>query len=388
MSGKIPNNIPILHIITSAPQNARGIMELIEKSNSDKNHYFLFDNTERILTVWPEWKKYKPFALFLPGGSKLKRYLFIKKAIKNSKKIIFHGLYFSRKIYYFLFHWNPEFLDKSTWIEWGADLYGWKCPQTGVISTLLNKYGHEIRKKIPQVILTFPVNEIFYKKEYGDCAQLITLGLPATRPMLPRIDAAYSQKNTSALRIQIAHNGLLENNQIRLIELLSKFKDEDIQVILPLAYNIGDLTNTIDKKAYKNAVITFAKYHFGTKAVPFVNMIKLDYYMKYLWTVDIIVFDLKRPCGIGNLLYMIYMGKKVFLPSDSDYYKYLTEHDIVIYDTYEIKNMSFEEFSAPAEKSNIGWIEEFFNYEENTVQWLKLFDSWTDHSEEELNCEK
>lgn len=381
---KIPDNIPILHIITSAPQNARGIMQLIDQQNEEDNHYFLFDNTERILTVWPEWAKYESHALFLPNSSKISRYRFIKKAVKNSTKIVFHGLYFSRKIYYFLFHWNPHFLKKSTWIEWGADLYRWENPPTGILSAKLNKYGRELRQKVPQVVLTFPIDEVYFRREYGDSAELIALGLPSTQPMLPRIDCAFTKKTTSALRIQVAHNGLLENNQIRIIDVLSRFKDEDIQVIIPLAYNIGDLTDTINKKDYKNAVISFAKYHFGRKAVPFVNMIKLDYYMRYLWTVDVVVFDLKRPCGIGNLLFLIYMGKKVFLPSDSDYYRYLTEHGVEIYDTYSIKNMSFQEFSAPVKSKECKWVKDFFDYDKNNAAWIQLFDSWLNSSKEEL----
>ena len=195
--------------------------------------------------------------------------------------------------------------------------------------------------------------------------------------MLPRIDAAYAEKHSDKLRIQIGHNGLLSTNQIRTIDTLSKFKDENIQLVISLAYNIGDLKNAIDKKAYKNAVISIAKYHFGDKAVPFVNMISLDYYMKYLWTVDIVVFDIHRPCGLGNLLFMIYMGKKVFLPSDSDYYKFLTENGIKVYDTNRIAEMSFEEFSAPAEPSDLSLIYELYDFDKNIERWEQLFDSWT-----------
>lgn len=373
---KLPEKIPVLHIVTAAPQNARGIMEFIHDRNKDKTHYFLFDSTTQILTTWPEWRKYQYCGLFLPGKSKLARYRYIKQVMERADKIVLYGMYFTRKIYYFLLHWNPHLLKKFTWIEWGADLYEWKLPETSFVNRLMNKLGQELRDKIPQVVLTFPVDELLFRRNHGDYAETIPLGLPCIRPMLPRIDEAYSPKRTDALRIQVGHNGLLATNQIRTLDALSKFKDEDIQVVIPLAYNIGDLKNIIDKKAYKNAVISVAKYHFGKKAVPFVNMIKLDYYMKYLWSVDIIIFDLERPCGIGNLFFMIYMGKKVFLPADSDYYRFLTDKGIKVYDTNRIPEMSYEEFSAPAEQSNLDFLFELYDFDKNNEMWRCLFDSW------------
>lgn len=374
---KLPDKIPVLHIVTAAPQNARGLMEFVNAHNDDNTHYFLFDSTIQILNQWPEWCKYQYCGLFLPGGSKLKRYRFIKQVIERADKVVLYGMYFSRKIYYFLLHWNPQLLKKFTWIEWGADLYEWRSPVTGFISRKMDQIGQEIRDRIPQVVLTFPVDELIFRRNHGNFAETIPLSLPSTRPMLPRIDAAYAEKKTDKLRIQVGHNGLLSTNQIRTLDTLSKFKDENIQVVIPLAYNIGNLSNTIDKQAYKSAVISVAKNYFGNKAVPFVNMIRLDYYMRYLWTVDIVIFDFKRPCGLGNLFFMIYMGKKVFLPADSDYYKFLTDNGIKVYDTNRISEMSFEEFSAPPEPSDPSFINDLYDYEKNIRSWEQLFATWT-----------
>lgn len=380
----MPDKIPVLHIITAAPQNERGIMELIDKTDIGI-HYFLFDNTEFVYTVWPEWNKYKNRALTLPSKSKLARYRYIREAIRRSGKVVLHGMYFSRMIYYFMFHWNLNFLEKFTWIEWGADLYEWERPETTFLNKKLNSYGQEIRSRIPQIVMTFPVDEITVRKKCSKTVETVLLPLPSIKPMLPRIDEAFTEKKTDKLRIQIAHNALLTNNQIRILSNISKFSSENVQVIVPVAYNIGDVSNTIDKKAYKNAVIKMADYYFGKKAVPFRNMIALDNYMKYLWTVDIIIFDIYRPCGISNLLFMIYMGKKIFLPSDSDYYRYLTKHGIKVYDTDSIPDMTFEEFSSPAEKSDLSMIYDFFDYDKNIEKWNQMLTSWEHFSEHANN---
>ncbi len=368
----LPEKIPVLHVITSAPQNERGIMELIHSINEDCSHYFLFDNTKAILHTWQEWRKYEYCGLFLPNKSKLARYQFLLEAFKRADRILLHGMYFARKIYYFILHCHPEFLEKTTWIEWGADLYRWRVNETGIISRKMNQIGDNIRRAIPRTILSFPVDELYYRREYGDSAELIPLPLPATRPILPRIDEAYAEKHDDRIRIQVAHNGLMENHHMRILEAISKFRDENIQVVIPMAYNIGDLKNKIDKKAYKNAVLGYANYCFGKKAVPFTSSVALDYYMRYLWTVDIVIFDLHRPCGIGNLLYMLYMGKKVFLPADSDYYRYLTDKGIKIYDTDKIPEMTFEEFSAPPEEFDKQWLYDFFDFERNTEKWREF----------------
>ena len=74
---------------------------------------------------------------------------------------------------------------------------------------------------------------------------------------------------------------------------------------------------------------------------------------------------------------MIYMGKKVFLPADSDYYKFLTDNGIKVYDTNRISEMSFEEFSAPPEPSDPSFINDLYDYEKNIRSWEQLFATWT-----------
>jgi len=376
MKDNIPEKIPVLHVITGTPRNERGLMELIHARNYGMNHFFLFDNPRHILNIWPEWRKYQYCSLFLPSKSAFARYQYLKAIFNKADKIIFHGMFFIRKLYYILFHLNKHLLKKATWIEWGGDLYDWEVPETGIISRMLNRFGREMRRNISQVVLILPIDEIEYRKKYGQLAETIHLSLPSTRPMLERIDKAYSAKTSKAIRIHVGNNGLLSNNQLRILDTLSKFKNEDLQIIIPLAYNIGDLKNIIDKKAYKSAVINYAKYLFGKKAVPFLKTLNLDYYMKYLWTVDIVIFDVHRPIGLGTILYMIYMGNKVFLPRDSLYYQYLTDNGLKVFDTYSINSMSFEEFSAPVVQENIDYLLNIFDYDNNIKKWEKLLDDW------------
>ena len=70
-------------------------------------------------------------------------------------------------------------------------------------------------------------------------------------------------------------------------------------------------------------------------------------YFKFMWSVDIAVFCLYRQAALGNIIRLLYMGKKVFLPKDSVMYNFFVENGVEIYDTEAIPNMSYEEFVAP-----------------------------------------
>jgi hypothetical protein len=52
----------------------------------------------------------------------------------------------------------------------------------------------------------------------------------------------------------------------------------------------------------------------------------------------------QRQQGLGNLISILWLGKKVFVRSDTTSYSYFKSEGFAVYDTIEINNISFKDF--------------------------------------------
>ena len=136
-------------------------------------------------------------------------------------------------------------------------------------------------------------------------------------------------------------------------------------LVVDKGITMGDLKGTLE---------VYAKKMFGEKASVMTKNIPFDEYVKLLWKVDIAVFDFDRPCGLGNMRILLYMGKKVFIPGDNDFYKFLTEKGIQVFDTNKIPEMTYEEFIAPPDNTNLEWIRDYMNNDSCIHRWMEMFD--------------
>ena len=82
-----------------------------------------------------------------------------------------------------------------------------------------------------------------------------------------------------------------------------KFKNEDIQIYVPLSY--GD-------KDYAKKVIDYGKSLFGDKFIGITEFIPYNEYICFLKNIDIAVFNHQRQQAMGNTINLLAMGKKVY----------------------------------------------------------------------------
>ena len=55
----------------------------------------------------------------------------------------------------------------------------------------------------------------------------------------------------------------------------------------------------------------------------------LEKYIQFLWKMDIAIFDFKQQAALGNIMNLLYMGKKIFLPSDNIMYVFLKNKEYI-----------------------------------------------------------
>ena len=285
----------------------------------------------------------------------------------SSDRIVLNGL-FSRKNVA-LFTIFPYILKKAVWIPWGHDLY-WR---QAVPLSLKDKIYIEIQKffmkNLYAIATQTPGDYNAAVGWYGGNTKYIEGACSLFEFDYKDLDLLIKNKDVDTRpTIQIGNSADPSNNHFELIEELSKFSAENIEIVAPLAY--GDIQHA-------NKVIEFGKKIFGSKFRPIISFQSPDSYNKHLSLINVLIFNHRRQQGFGNILIALYLGCKVFIDQQVATYKYLKDDlGCKIYDTSEIYLLKKEElFNNEKDAVNLNReiIRKFFNVEWQALSWEKVF---------------
>ncbi len=342
-----------LHIIHLNEQNGYQLFKQLHETYDLTEHTFLVCNSKSSLKLFPSYQEFDNF-VYLPNN-RFQKAILIYRLMKQAKYIIFNSLLFnSDKYLIFIYLCCKRFLQKAAWMEWGADLYNWRRKGTDFKSKLLNYINYHIRKEIKVVGVTFEADDIEVHKQFGANVKCYFTPLPFGADRKEMLEKTYKhQDDKKFIRIQIAHNSLQVNNHIPILSRLETFAHENIQLVLPLNYGVFGIGKQYGGTQYRNSVILCAKSLFKDKVTIISKKMPLQNYLQYLRNIDIAIFDCERPIALANIYYMLYMGKKVYLPSSSVHYQFFKRIGLPIYATDDIPHMSFDEFTRQENISNI-----------------------------------
>lgn len=98
----------------------------------------------------------------------------------------------------------------------------------------------------------------------------------------------------------------------------------DIHVHCPLSY--GDA-------AYRDIVLANGRALFGNRFHPLTEMLPLPAYQRFLGAIDIAFMHHNRQQGVGNIISLLAMGKKVFLRPEQSHTHFFSQLGLSIFDT-------------------------------------------------------
>lgn len=371
-----------LHIIRPSVELSLPIMTIITEKFNSNDHRFLI--RRRINSSACEKFMELPIVdLFLIGKTRIKRFIYFYRKLKACDIIIWHGLYIgygqpvlSLKELAFLCLF-PKFLDKIAWVGWGIDLYQWEKKTynyftiKNIFINCINKLSYRTRLKINYFISIFPPDAESFKDQFGQKNNALIFDGTYSNPyFITNIEESkplYRKKYpTVPLRIMLGHSANEYNDHYYLLDLLAKYRYENIKIYLPLS--------TGPNRKYAKEVENYGKKLYGNKMVAINNKMPLKKYLEFLWYMDIAIFNIKNQAAVGNLMNLFYMRKKIFLPRDGLMYKFFKSKDIEVFDTNDIVNMKFIEFSSTTLKPKPPeYILERVDYEKNCKKWEKIF---------------
>lgn len=270
---------------------------------------------------------------------------FLVSKMNKCKKIIIHSM-FNKRIVFILFS-QPWILKKCNWVIWGGDLYCYREATKSVKSKMFRKIRNLTIKRFGEV--TTLVKEDYYlaKKHYNIKGKYNEGMYPNTINLeyLNSIKKNKKNKEITCINIQIGNSADKSNQHIEAINMLKKYKDENINIYVPLSY--GD-------KEYAKKVKEYGEEIFGHKFKAILSYMSPQKYSEFLGSIDIGIFNNNRQQALGNIFILSYLGSKIYIRNDTTMWKELCECR-----GYKIKNLNF------IEKEDF---DEFIKYDKNEMK--------------------
>lgn len=303
-------------------------IDFINKNFPQQDHFFLLFGA-------PSSKDMMSHSNVWYCDSFKKRLFTLEKLLFRAQKIYFHSLFLPDNFFLLLFL-QSWLLKKSHWVIWGGELYAFREKCTGSKSQI-----HQwVRKKVFSNIaeISGVIKGDYYlarqfcgvKGKYMD----VIYPNPTKREFLDSIISIGKEK--SVINIQLGNSATPTNRHMVAIDILARFRSENINIFCPLSY--GD-------KEYANKVAKYGHDTFGDKFIAMFDFLPPHEYAEFLSNIDIAVFNHDRQQGLNNILALLYLGKKVFISDEITSWEELrVKYQFTIYSINSIKNSIFKDF--------------------------------------------
>ncbi len=227
----------------------------------------------------------------------------IVNELRKADKIIFHSLLLTIRLL-FLFFCNRKLLRKSAWFIWGGDLYCYLQKRTHIKEHLV-EYA---RKKVIQsmsVYATWIRQDVeLVKKWYHGTAEYMSVAY-YDKELSSELQNQHSKLlNNSEIKILVGNSATKTNHHREVFEIIRAKNLKNIKIYAPLSY--GD-------KNYGDEIDALGRKYFGDSFVPLREYMSKEDYVSFLNDMDIVVFNHDRQQALGNIVAILYLGKKLYL---------------------------------------------------------------------------
>lgn len=330
----------ILHI-SGCDKFIPPFVELIKENFNFEEHEFLLTGG------MAEDKLIKANNVHLAKKGKLARlrhYFKVLIKMHQADKVILHGLFDIYLVIILFF--TPWLLKKCYWVMWGGDLYAYKLAKHNWKRSVREFFRRSVIKKIGYLVTGTPGDADLARKWYQASGRhIVCFNYPSNT--ITELDV--KERLDDTLRIQLGNSADPTNRHEYLIDILSSYKSENIQIFAPLSY--GD-------RLHAGLIIEKGKEIFGNKFIPLTDFMSVDEYREFQSKIDIAVFAHKRQQAFGNTLTLLGMGKKVFIDKSSTLNGVFKSYSIKVYD---IEKFDIQRIKADVSTKNIENVKKNFS---------------------------
>lgn len=233
------------------------------------------------------------------------------------------------------------YLHKIILRTWGGDLGYDLTVNTGVkklMKFIINKLYARRMKHIRLIGIVTTVDFLNVKERIGDVA---TYNMPypvkgADRILLTTMSSP--RKVSDRVNVMIGHSGHPYNNHKMILDALYRFREENIQIYIIVAYG---------RPEYTEEIKLYGKQLYGDKITFLEKMLPYNQYVALMNDMDIAFFDAKISYALGNISILKLLKKKIFLNKDGVIRRAFDLDGVPYMCTSDLKSVSFEEFAKP-----------------------------------------
>lgn len=353
----------IVHVLQS-DKFTSGYVNFMKKHMSAYEHYFLLQSSAP-LPLWDAHRVFyvETFNAPLPDD--------LRAVLEQCDRIIFSGVFSS---IYLLQQFPPRLLRKTYLQFWGGDFYNYLAPPPWFrVRTALHR---RLRKRLYDScaghIFLIEGEEKEYRKFFAPPKTSFVAPMPSD-DLEQRCALIHAQREAAAqhegIHILVGNSATASNNHKQVLDRLRRFTNENIKIFMPLSY--GD-------PQYRDEVIRYAQETCGDRVVPVTHYMDKFDYLKFLSTMDIGIIDCNRQQGMGNIIYLLALGKKIYLRPGTSMWDMYRANGYAVYDSEAISAMPFEEFArfdaADRAKNETIADETLFSYAPSKHAWKIVFD--------------
>ncbi len=132
----------------------------------------------------------------------------------------------------------------------------------------------------------------------------------------------------------LGNSGDPTNNHISLLYKLKEYNRKDFCVVVPLGYGLRE---------YIDILIVEGTRLLGEQFIPLNEFIQPEQYSQILSQVDAVFMNHRRQQGAGNILALLYLGKKIYMNVGVTTYSTFSDLGIKFFDIEQIGREAFED---------------------------------------------
>lgn len=357
----------IIHIFSDDLLFAENYIKSLEKyTSNDFYHLYFFtckggNLTSNIL------KNNRIFILNKKSKS-IHDYINLIRAFWVGEKIFFHGIS-TENIFNPILLLIPFLKNQTYWVIWGYDLHFQnKEKESHFLYKAFYTLWSFYIQNISNIVALIKDDYEHAKQKYHTKAVYHYAFYPNVVDFKMLDKRSSSCDDSSLHTILLGHAASPTNNHLEVLDWFKTFHTKKpFKVFCPLSYG---------SREYAEKVCEHGKAVLGDKFIPLLELMSPEDYADFLNTVDVAIMNHKRQEGLGNIIALLYLGKKVYVRSDTVTHSFLCRMGVDVFDTINLLINNQEDifyFVSNTGISNNQIISREFSHNRSIDLWKKIF---------------
>jgi hypothetical protein len=172
--------------------------------------------------------------------------------------------------------------------------------------------------------------------------------------------------NHDKVNLMIGNSAIPENRHEFALKVIKDSLFVNATIYCPLSY--GD-------RQYANKIYQLGVSYFGERFNSLFDYMDKEMYLKFLSKMDIILMLQERQAGMGNIIQLLGLGKKIYFDSNAPHFIYLRKIGFIV---FSVNDFNSKELTIDEAIINLNLVKKYFSLGSLQDQWENIFNASSD----------